>query len=85
MFFRFSPGEIEVCEEEGTELLGAPISFSENFYQNFMVEKVNKVEKLHGKLTQLWDSQMSYLLLKSCLDVSKLGYLLRVVNPNFNI
>ena len=62
------PGEIEVCKEEGTELLGAPISLSENFVQNFMVEKVNKVKKLHGKLTQLRDSQMSYLLLKSCLN-----------------
>ena len=79
------PGEIEVCKEEGTELLGAPISLSENFVQNFMVEKVNKVKKLHGKLTQLRDSQMSYLLLKLCLNVSKLGYLLRVVNPNFKI
>mmetsp|Transcript_13982 Transcript_13982/g.18335 ORF Transcript_13982/g.18335 Transcript_13982/m.18335 type:complete len:180 (+) Transcript_13982:179-718(+) len=79
------PPEIKICKEEGTELLGAPISTSMNFVRDFVLGKVEKVKDSHGKLLSLKDAQMSYLLLKYCLNVSKLSYVLRVVNPSFDI
>lgn len=57
-------------------LLGAPITI--NCCKNFLIEKMNSLSMLFERLKLLNSMHVAYFLLKNCLAIPKLTYLLRV-------
>ena len=72
---------IPTLREEGTVTLGCPIR-SVEFIRNYIEEKILKVQKLMDKLHTLNDAQTEYVLLRSCLQLPKIIYLLRTINSD---
>ena len=67
--------------EEGVILLGAPLG-SPDFVAKAVREKVEKVRAITGLLPQLEDPHTEFVLLRSCLALPKLSFLLRVVDTS---
>jgi hypothetical protein len=76
------PLEIIRSTNTGTELLGGPIGDS-SFIQNYVEKKVNKTAQSISSLKDLDDSQIEFALLRSCVGLPKMAYLLRVVDPDY--
>ena len=51
--------------------------------ENFLNGRVEKIRKIHNALPSLQDAQSQYVLLRSCLNVGRVNYLLRTVHPMF--
>jgi hypothetical protein len=68
-------------QEEGVILLGAPIG-SEEFVGREVARKVEKVREITGLLPQLQDPHTEYVLLRSCLALPKLSFLLRATDTS---
>ena len=66
-------------EEAGVILLGAPLG-SEEYVKQEVEKKVEKVREISGLLPQLEDPHTEYVLLRSCLSLPKLSFLLRAVD-----
>lgn len=77
-FNDISPGIIVVNE---LTLLGAPIT--ENAFINVFNKKLRQLRLLFERLTDLDNYQIAYYLLKNCLSVPKLVFLLRT-SPTWN-
>jgi hypothetical protein len=60
-------------------LLGAPLG-SDAFVQNEIRKKITKVKETTDMLPLLEDPHIEYVLLKSCLSLPKLSFLLRTVD-----
>ena len=68
-------------KEDGVILLGAPLG-SPAFVAKAIREKVQKVRDITGLLPQLEDPHTEFVLLRSCLSLPKLSFLLRVVDTS---
>ena len=66
-------------EEQGVILLGAPVG-SEEFVREVLQRKVEKVREITGLLPLLEDPHTEFVLLRSCLALPKLSFLLRTVD-----
>ena len=67
--------------EEGVVLLGAPLG-SAAFVESEVKKKVSKVEDVTELLPLIEDSHTEYALLRSCLSLPKLSFLLRAVDTS---
>ena len=65
----------------GIDFLGSPIWGSPDFLSTFVGSVVDRVSILQTRLGDLEDPQVELLLLRSCLGVCKLNYLLRTIPP----
>ena len=70
---------VEKVEEEGIILLGAPVG-SQEFVEAKVKQKVEKVEEITGLLPLLEDPHTEFVLLRSCLALPKLSFVLRTTN-----
>lgn len=77
-FEAVSPGIIIVNE---LTLLGAPIT--DNAFVKVFKEKLRHLKLLFGRLTSLDNYQIAYYLLRNCLAIPKLVFLLRT-SPTWN-
>ena len=68
-------------EEEGVILLGAPVG-SEEFVGREVAKKVEKVREITGLLPQIEDPHTEFVLLRSCLALPKLSFLLRATDTS---
>ena len=75
---------LKKLEEEGTILLGAPIGSSE-FVAREIEHKVAKVGEITGLLPQIEDPHTEFVLLRSCLALPKLSFLLRCVDASDHV
>ena len=66
----------------GFDLLGAPLG-STAYCEATFLKRVNKVQDILTKLCDLQDSQMEATLLRSCLSLPKVMYVLRTCPPDF--
>ena len=66
-------------QEEGVVLLGAPIG-SATFVAEAIQRKVEKIREITGLLPLLEDPHTEFALLRSCLSMPKLSFLLRAVD-----
>ena len=66
-------------QEEGVVVLGAPIG-SAGFVEEVIRRKVEKVREITGLLPLLKDPHTEFVLLRSCLSLPKLSFLLRTVD-----
>ena len=64
---------------EGITVLGAPVG-SEEFIARSLAAKVNKVEQITDLLPLLQDPHIEFALLRSCLALPKVMFLLRAVD-----
>ena len=71
-------------EEDGIILLGAPIG-SESFVRAALKSKVEKVSKLAALLPRLEDPHTEFVLLRSCLALPKIAFILRAVDTSTHI
>ena len=60
-------------------MLGAPVG-SEEFVREVLQRKVEKVREITGLLPLLEDPHTEFVLLRSCLALPKLSFLLRTVD-----
>ena len=67
--------------DEGVVLLGAPLG-SAAFVEGEVKKKVSKVEEVTEMLPLIEDSHTEYALLRSCLSLPKLSFLLRAVDTS---
>ena len=65
----------------GVDLLGSPILGSEEFTEAYVLNKVDKVLAMQDHLDDLEDPQVELHLLRSCLGLSKVMFLLRTLPP----
>ena len=65
--------------EEGVTLLGAPLG-SHEFESQQIQKKVDKIRDITNLLPLLEDSQTEFVLLRSCLSLPKISFLLRAVD-----
>ena len=70
---------IPVIREEGVVLLGAPLG-SENFVGEVIRTKIDKIRQVTSLLPDLQDPHTEFALLRSCLALPKLLFLLRTVD-----
>ena len=70
---------IPVVREEGVVLLGAPLG-SENFVGEVIRTKIDKIRQVTNLLPDLQDPHTEFALLRSCLALPKLLFLLRTVD-----
>ena len=68
-------------QEEGVILLGTPLG-SEEFVGREVEKKVEKVKNITELLPQLKDPHTEFVLLRSCLALPKLSFLLRTTNTS---
>ena len=71
---------IPAKKSQGIVTLGCPIR-SADCIKQYIEEKISKVQNLTDKLQTLNDAQLEYILLRSCLHLPKVIYLLRTVDP----
>ena len=64
---------------EGIVVLGAPIGY-QGFVKEKMMEKVEKVRSITEKLPLLRDPHLEFVLLRSCLSLPKVMFLLRALD-----
>ena len=67
-------------KEEGITLLGTPIGSSQ-FIREKVKQKVNKIKDLTDHLSLLKDAHIEFILLRSCLSLPKVMYILRTTDP----
>ena len=67
--------------EEGIVLLGAPVGTTA-FQRTEIRRRVDKIKTLTGKLATMEDSHLEFVLLRNCLQLPKLVYVLRTVDPS---
>ena len=67
---------IKQIEEEGIKLLGAPIG-SADFISQFISKRIEKVRTITDELPSLHQPHLEFVLLRSCLSLPKISYLLR--------
>ena len=65
--------------EDGIRVLGSPCG-SEAYTRKFLDEAAEKIKAITEQLPLLEDSMTSYILLRSCLGMTKVNYHLRTVN-----
>ena len=65
----------------GVDLLGSPILGSEDFTVAYVLNKVDKVLAMQDHLDDLEDPQVELHLLRSCLGLGKVMFLLRTLPP----
>ena len=70
---------LQPIQGEGIVLLGSPIG-SPLFVEGEIKKKIDKVEEITNLLPLLEDPHTEYVLLKSCLSLPKLSFLLRTIN-----
>ena len=82
-FIDFPPEISRVLTTQGwVELLGSPIFGLEGFMDNSVKSKVNKVLSMQSHLSDIDDAQIELHLLRSCLSLCKINYLLRTIPPD---
>jgi len=67
--------------ESGVELLGGAIG-DEHFCRNVLHDRVLKIESGCAQLKELGHSQIAYQILRHCAGFSKIGYALRIFEPD---
>ena len=81
-FPSFPPEIHRLCmSSNGVELLGSSIFRSHEFFDNFFKSRIAKVRDAQDRLADLDNPQIALHLLRSCLSLSKISYLLRTVPP----
>ena len=70
--------------DEGIILLGAPLG-SEAFVKEAIKSKVSKVEEISALLPLLEDPHTEFVLLRSCLALPKIAFILRTVDTASHI
>ena len=82
-FIDFPPEISRVLTTQGgVELLGSPIFGLEGFMDNSVKSKVNKVLSMQSHLSDIDDPLIKLHLLRSCLSLCKINYLLRTIPPD---
>ena len=71
--------DVRTIRKSGLELLGSPIWGPPQFYDAFLSVQFDKIVAIQDKLVDLEDPQVELHLLRSCLSVCKVTYLLRCV------
>ena len=66
--------------KDGIVVLGAPVG-SDKFVQDFLDERINKVEKLLDKTKELGNTQVMALLARYCIQGPKMAHLMYSTNP----
>ena len=72
---------IKQVEGEGVKLLGAPIG-SADFVVQFVQKKVAKIKEITSLLPSLHQPHLEFVLLRSCLALPKIVYILRTTDPS---
>ena len=67
--------------EGGADLLGSPIYGSEQYYDAVFQKHTNTVTEAQNHLIDIDNPQIEFQLLRSCLSLPKINYLLRIVPP----
>ena len=67
-------------QEAGFVLLGTPVGGPE-FVEEKIRNRMEKVQEITDKLPLLQDAQTEFVLLRSCLSMPKMLYVLRTTNP----
>ena len=82
-FVDFPPAvkRVVLSQAGGIDFLGSSIWGSPDFLSSFMGSVVDRVSVLQTRLQDLEDPQVELLLLRSCLGVCKLNYLLQTIPP----
>ena len=70
---------VPVERSNGVTLLGAPVG-DDRHLEEAIYQKVEKIGQVTAKLPLLKDPQTEYVLLRSCLALPKISFLLRVAN-----
>ena len=73
------PSEVSQRYNDGTFVLNAPIG-SHRFMEVSIVQKVNALDPLFQEVSALENTHVSFTLLKFCMGVCKVNYLLRVTS-----
>ena len=68
------------ASSDGFTLLGSPIGPSA-YCEAIVLKRVNKIEETLSRVSDLQDSQMETTLLRSCLALPKVAYVLRTCPP----
>ena len=68
------------ASSDGFTLLGSPIGPSA-YSEAIVLKRVNKIEETLSRVSDLQDSQMETTLLRSCLALPKVAYVLRTCPP----
>ena len=71
------PSEVSQRYNDGTFVLNAPIG-SHRFMEDSIVQKVKALDPLFQEVSALENTHVSFTLLKFCMGVCKVNYLLRV-------
>ena len=71
---------IPLVQEGGIVLLGSPIG-SKVFEKQAIEERMNKVKELCSRLALMKYAQSEYVLLRSCLSIPKIMFILRTTDP----
>ena len=72
---------IKQIEESGIKLLGAPIG-SDEFISKFIQKRIEKIRTITSELPSLHQPHLEFVLLRSCLSLPKISYLLRTTNTS---
>ena len=72
---------LERIREEGVTLLGSPVG-SQEFMTREVEKKVEKVEEITGLLPLLQDGHTEFALLRSCLSLPKVSFILRATDTS---
>ena len=67
--------------EQGVTLLGTPVG-SHSFIRTALESKVEKIKKILALLPNLQDPHTEFVLLRACLSLPKMSFLLRTVNTS---
>ncbi len=73
--------EATIVTTKGVELLGSALSKDVKFLEQVALKKVEKCCTSITKMLRLNDPQLCYVLLRSCLGMSKLNYCWRTIPP----
>ena len=72
---------IKQVEEQGVKFLGAPIG-SDEFIVQFVKKKVAKIKNITAQLPSLHQPHLEFVLLRSCLALPKIVFILRTTDPS---
>ncbi len=75
------PAEIKRVQEDGFELLGAPIG-SKKFSEAYAEKRLQDIEEALVELRKVDDAQVELALLRSCLGFPRFGFTLRSAPPH---
>ena len=74
---------IPLIKDSGIVLLGTPIGDTQ-FTENWIKKKIKKVKDLTDRLPLLQDPHVEFVLLRSCLALPKVMFILRTTDPTRN-